>query len=89
MNQNHFFFIKPMLRYVAYDATIQGSFLNKTSQVTKEIIPFVFSFQLGIKFTVQNFNFGYYFNYNTNKSKGLRYVNGNEFGRIILSYRWN
>lgn len=84
-----FLFIKPMLRYAIYDATIQGSFLNKTSQVTKEIIPFVFSFELGIKFTIQQFNFGYSFNYNTNKSKGLRYVNGNEFGRITLSYGWN
>lgn len=81
-----FFFIKPSVRIAFYDATIQGSFLNKNSIVTKELVPMVFDVALGYKFTVNRFNFGYTFNYNTSKSKDLRYNYGNKFGTIIVSY---
>lgn len=81
-----FFYIKPMLRYALYDATLQGSFLNDTSLVTKELVPLVFDIELGLKFTAYRFNFGYAFNYNTNKSQGLRYTYGNKYGRIIINY---
>ena len=75
-----------MLRYALYDATLQGSFLNKGSEVTKELIPLVFDIQFGLKFTVNRFNFGYIFNYNTSKSKDLRYTYGNKYGTINLNY---
>lgn len=81
-----FFYFKPTLRYALYDATLQGSFLNTNSEVTKELIPFVFDMELGFKFTANRFNFGYVFNYNTSKSKGLRYNNGNNYGTIIINY---
>ena len=81
-----FIYIKPMLRYAFYDATIQGSFLNKNSAVTKALIPLVFDIELGLRFTANRFNFGYSFHYNTNKSKGLRYNNGNKYGTIIVNY---
>lgn len=81
-----FFFIKPTLRYALYDATIQGSFLNTNSEVTKEIIPFVFHVAVGFKFTVNRFNFGYIFNYNTSKSKNLKYTYGNKYGTIAINY---
>lgn len=81
-----FFYFKPMLRYALYDATIQGSFLNTSSEVTKELIPFVFDMEAGFTFTAQRFNFGYAFNYNTSKSKNLRYTNGNNYGTIRVSY---
>ncbi|PQJ78741.1 lipid A deacylase LpxR family protein [Polaribacter porphyrae] len=81
-----FFFIKPTLRYAIYDATLQGSFLNTSSIVTKELIPLVFNLEIGIKFTANRWNFGYTFNYNTSKSKDLRYTYGNKFGTIIFSY---
>lgn len=81
-----FFFIKPTLRYAFYDATLQGSFLNTTSLVTKELIPVVFNIEIGLKFTANRFNFGYTFNYNTSKSKGLRYTYGNKYGTINVNY---
>ena len=84
-----FFYIQPTLRYAIYDATIQGSFLNKNSPVTKELVPLVFNIELGFKFTANRFNFGYTFNYNTSKSKGLRYTYGNKFGRINVNYLLN
>jgi len=79
-------YIKPLVRYTLYDATIQGSFLNTTSEVTKEVVPFVFHLELGLKFTANRFHFGYIFNYNTNKSKNLRYDNGNNYGTVSVHY---
>ena len=81
-----FFYVKPTFRYSIYDATLQGSILNKDSEVTKELIPLVFNIELGIKFTVERFNFGYVFNYNTSKSKELRYAYGNKYGTIAINY---
>lgn len=81
-----FFFIKPTLRYAFYDATLQGSYLNETSLVTKEIIPVVFDLEIGLKFTANRFNFGYTFNYNTSKSEGLRYTYGNKYGTLNINY---
>lgn len=82
----YFLFVKPMFRYAFYDATLQGSFLNNNSPVTKELIPFVFDVAIGIQFTANRVNFGYTFNYNTSKSEGLRYTYGNKYGTISLSY---
>ena len=81
-----FLFIKPTLRFAIYDATLQGSFLNKDSDVTNELIPLVFNVEIGYKFTANRFNFGYVFNYNTSKSRGLKYTYGNKYGSIILNY---
>ncbi|MBT8245408.1 lipid A deacylase LpxR family protein [Winogradskyella sp.] len=81
-----YFFIKPMFRYAFYDATLQGSLFNNSSQVTKELVPFVFDLAIGIHFTARRVNFGYTFNYNTSKSEGLRYTYGNKYGSIALSY---
>ncbi|MFY9242430.1 MAG: lipid A deacylase LpxR family protein [Polaribacter sp.] len=81
-----YFYIKPMVRYALYDATIQGSFLNTSSEVTKELVPVVFDVEIGFKFTANRVNFGYVFNYNTSKSEGLRYTYGNKYGTISISY---
>ncbi|WP_298778914.1 lipid A deacylase LpxR family protein [uncultured Polaribacter sp.] len=81
-----FIYLKTLVAYNLYDATIQGSFLNKNSLVTKELIPLVFNLELGIKFTANKFNFGYSYLYNTNKSKDLRYNKGNSYGSIAINY---
>ncbi len=84
-----FLFIKPTLRYAFYDATIQGSFLNTESVVTKELIPLVFNLEIGIKFTANKFHFAYVFNYNTSQSEGLKHTYGNKFGTIGIHYLWD
>ena len=81
-----FIYIKPMISYVFFDATLQGSFLNKKSPVTKEIVPLVFNTEIGLRFTINRLNFGYAFIYNTNKSKELRYSNGHKYGRVTFNY---
>ncbi|WP_299045529.1 lipid A deacylase LpxR family protein [uncultured Polaribacter sp.] len=81
-----FMFFKPSLQYVFYDATLQGSFLNKNSVVTKEIKPIVFNIELGILFTANRFNLGYSYIYNSKRSEGLRSRNGHKYGRITVNY---
>ncbi|WP_299059332.1 lipid A deacylase LpxR family protein [uncultured Polaribacter sp.] len=81
-----FIFIKPTIRYAIYDATLQGSFLNKGSEITNELESLIFHIQAGFKFTVNRLNFGYTFNYNTNKSKGLKFDNGHKYGSININY---
>ena len=81
-----FFYIKPTIRYSLFDATLQGSFLNTNSPVTKKLIPFVFNVELGFKFTAYRFNFGYVFNYNTSKSKNLKHTFGHKYGTIQVNY---
>tara|TARA_B110001450_G_scaffold63061_1_gene59916 strand:- start:3315 stop:3551 length:237 start_codon:yes stop_codon:yes gene_type:complete len=75
-----------MLNHVFYDATLQGSFLNKISPITKKIIPLILDIEVGLKFTVNRLNFGYVFICNTKKSKGLRYDYGDQYGQITINY---
>jgi|SaaInlStandDraft_1057018.scaffolds.fasta_scaffold03682_4 lipid A 3-O-deacylase len=75
-----------MLNYVFYDTTLQESFLNKISPVTKKITPLILDIEVGLKFTVNRLNFGYIYIYNTKKLKGLRYNYDDQHGRIIRNY---
>ncbi|WP_296636635.1 lipid A deacylase LpxR family protein [Polaribacter sp.] len=84
-----FIYIRPLLSYSLYNATIQGGFFNNKSKITSEIIPLTFNLEIEMKLTLKKNNWGYSFNYNTSKSKKLRYVNGNKFGKITFNYSWN
>lgn len=81
-----FIFIKPMVQAIFYDATFQGSFLNTGSPITKDPNNLKFELEIGFQFTANRFNFGYIFNYQTNKTDNLRFDNGNRFGRILIAY---
>jgi len=81
-----FLYIKSILRFSFYDATIQGSFLNTNNMVTKQLIPMQFHLEVGLRFTANRFNFGYSYQYHSNKSKDLRHQNGNKFGSILINY---
>lgn len=81
-----FFYVNPSLRAVLYDATLQGSFLNTSSLITKELNPFVLTVELGFRYIKNRFNFGYSINYYSNKSKGLRTTEINRYGTITLGY---
>lgn len=81
-----FFYINPMLRYVAHDATIQGSFLNNNSTVTYSINPVIFTSEFGIRFTLNRIHFGYSATYHSKKLKSFRVPNGNFYGSIQLNY---
>lgn len=84
-----FIYIKPMVHYVVYDATIEGSFLNTNSPITYNIEPFKFTTEIGIRFTANRFNFGYIVNYHTKKLKSLRVPKKNFYGTILVNYQFN
>jgi len=57
-----FFYYKPLINYVAYDATIQGGLLEThhqagSQEITLDKEPFIFSNQLGVDFTTNRFTF--------------------------------
>jgi hypothetical protein len=81
-----FFYLQPTFHYIFYDATLEGSFLNTGSPVTKKPNSIGFELEIGLKFTVNRFNFAYGINYQSNKTSGLRYSNGYTYGRISIHY---
>ena len=88
-NKESFIFIKPMINYTLYDATIEGSFLNKTSPVTFDVMPFHFSIELGYRYYRKRFLYGYTYTYHTQKLKSLRAAKTNSFGSIYIGYYFN
>lgn len=84
-----FFYAKPTLTLVGYDATIQGSIFNNNSPVTYDVERFYFASEFGIRFTANRFNFGYAVHVHGKKLKSIRVPNTNIYGSILLSYQFN
>ena len=84
-----FVFVKPMLNYALYDATVQGSFLNKSSPVTYDVMPFHFSLELGYRYYKKRFLYGYTYTYHTKKLKSDRIKKSNTYGSIYIGYYFN
>ncbi len=85
-NAESFFNIKPMITYAAYDATIQGSFLNQTSPVTFDVMPFHFSLELGYTYYYNRFQYGYTYHFHTKKLKSSRATRSNTYGSLRVGY---
>lgn len=82
-----FFYAKPQLNVVAYDATIQGSMFNNDSPVTFDTKPLVFAQQLGFNYSSPRFtiDFGLLF-----KTKELESsAKAHQYGSISMFYRFN
>lgn len=84
-----FIFIKPTISYVAYDATIEGSFLNDDSPITYDVKPFKFMTEVGIRFTANRFNFGYSAIFHTKKLKNNTKKPSFYYGNIHVNYQFN
>ncbi|MFV0247471.1 MAG: lipid A deacylase LpxR family protein [Tenacibaculum sp.] len=84
-----FLYISSAVKYVVYDATIQGSFLNPGSPKTFSLIPLVFIAKLGVRFTYNRFNFGYALNYYSKKLKSIQASQGNIYASIQVNYQFN
>ena len=81
-----FFYAKPQINYVAYDATIQGSMFNDDSPVTFDAKPLVFAQQLGVNYSTPRFTFDYSILF---KSKELKSVaKAHQYGTIAMYYRF-
>lgn len=82
-----FFYAKPQINFVAYDATIQGSMFNNDSPVTFDVKPVVFAQQLGFNYSSPRFTIDYSILF---KSKELKSTaKAHQYGTISMYYRFN
>jgi lipid A 3-O-deacylase len=82
-----FFYAKPQLNLVAYDATIQGSLFNNNSPVTFDQKPLVFAQQLGVNYSSQRFTADYSMLFKTKEIRST--ARAHQWGSISLFYRFN
>jgi lipid A 3-O-deacylase len=82
-----FFYVKPQLNFIAYDATVQGSMFRNNSPVTFDVRPIVFAQQLGFNYSSQRFtaDFGVIFKTKEIKSS----ARAHQWGAISLYYRFD
>lgn len=82
-----FFYVKPQLNFIAYDATVQGSMFKDNSPITFDVKPIVFAQQLGFNFSSQRFtaDFGVIFKTKEIKSS----ARAHQWGSISLAYRFD
>ncbi|WP_183566349.1 lipid A deacylase LpxR family protein [Mucilaginibacter sp. SP1R1] len=86
-----FFYYKPQINVVAYDATIQGSLFNKdhdpnSLQVTLDKEPIIFSNQLGVAFTTSRFAFDIAAIFHTRDVKEM--LRSHQWASITGAYRF-
>lgn len=82
-----FFYAKPQLNFVAYDATIQGSMFNDNDPVTFGVKPIVFAQQLGFNYSSQRFTFDFGMIFKTKEVKST--AKAHQYGAISMFYRFN
>lgn len=86
VNSELFFYAKPQLNVVAYDATIQGSMFNNNSPVTFGAKPVVFAQQLGVNYSSQRFTFDFGVLFKTKEIKST--ARAHQWGSITMLYRF-
>lgn len=87
-----FFYYKPQLNYVLYDATIQGGMFDKHNtpddlEITQDKEPLIFSQQIGVAFTTNRFVVDLEAIYHTKDTKEM--VRPHQWGAITVLYRFN
>lgn len=83
-----FFYYKPQINYVAYDATIQGGLFDNHSglEITEDKEPFIFSQQFGVAFTANRFVFDIAAIFHTLDDKEM--VQTHQWGAVTGLYRF-
>jgi lipid A 3-O-deacylase len=86
-----FFYYKPQVNYVAYDATIQGGLFDKHTdptslEITLNKEPFVFSQQFGIELTTKRFIFDVAAIFHTKDVKQME--QSHQWGSVTGIYRF-
>jgi lipid A 3-O-deacylase len=82
-----FFYAKPQLNVVAYDATVKGSLFNDDSPVTFDTKPIVFAQQIGFNYSSQRFTADFGMIFKTKEIKSS--AKAHQYGSISLFYRFN
>ncbi len=82
-----YFYAKPQLNVVAYDATIEGSLFNNNDPVTFDQKPVVFAQQFGVNYSSQRFTFDFGTLFKTKEIKST--ARAHQWGSVSMFYRFN
>jgi hypothetical protein len=83
-----FFFLKPGLSYIAYDATVQGGlFSGSKGPVTYGVKPVVFSQEIGLTFAAKRWTADFSLTFLTRQVESA--AKAHKFGTVNLYYRFN
>lgn len=83
-----FFYLKPMLHYIAYDATIQGGLSNEDKgPIIFDVKPFVFSQELGVMYSKKRITADFSLTFKSREVKSM--ARADQYGSISLYYRFN
>jgi len=82
-----FFFLKPRVGYLVYDASISGSLFNNSSPVRYNTIPFQTSLEIGLNVSGRRLDFSYSIFF-LSKRPDNAIAKAHEYGRIQLAYRF-
>ncbi|MXV15847.1 lipid A deacylase LpxR family protein [Hufsiella ginkgonis] len=83
-----FFYLRPRLAYVAYDATIQGGlFSDNKGPVTYDVKPLVFSQEAGVMFAHKRWSANFSAVFQTREIESA--ARAHQFGTANLYYRFN
>jgi len=82
-----FLYYKPEVKYQLYNATIQGGlFRSDKGPILSEIKPFVFSHEVGIRFSIPRYCFAYYVTFQSKEALGQFY--NQSYASLALAYRF-
>jgi lipid A 3-O-deacylase len=82
-----YFFLKPMLNIVAYDATIAGGLFNKDKgPITYKANPFIFSQELGLAYAKNRWTFDFSLIFRTKETKTM--LHAHQYGSLDAYYRF-
>lgn len=88
VDKEFFFYAKPMVNFIFYDATIQGGLFNKDKgPITFEPKPLVFSQQLGVSYSRNRMTADFSLIFKTREVKSN--AKPHQYGSISLFYRFN
>lgn len=85
-----FFYLKPTLNYVAFDATVQGGLFQKVAtppEITGQVEPLVFSQEFGGNLTAGRWAFNLAAIFKTREVKSM--VRAHQWGTATFLYRFN
>jgi hypothetical protein len=82
-----FFYAKPELNYIAYDATVEGSLFNDNSPVTYGVKPLLFRQLLGVNYSSRRFTFDFSIIVQSRALKSRAYAH--QYGSVSMYYRFN
>jgi lipid A 3-O-deacylase len=82
-----FFYAKPQLNVVAYDATFQGSLFNDNSPITFDTKPLVFAQQFGVNYSTGRLTLDFNVIFKTKEVKST--ATAHQYGSLRLNYRFN